>query len=100
MKVEFFFGSFLKKNSGLPNFMKIRPVRAELFHGEGRTGGRTDRHGDVNSRFPKNFLEKKKVLKNCFFYSVSSSFPPAVRPTSDHNNNKSNIISGVCDADN
>ena len=35
----------------VPNFVKIRPVGAELFH----AGGRTDRHGDkrgeVNTRF-------------------------------------------------
>ena len=29
------------------NFMKIRPVGAELFHEDGQT----DRHGEVNSRF-------------------------------------------------
>jgi len=29
------------------NFMKIRPVEAELFHAEGQT----DRHDEANSRF-------------------------------------------------
>ena len=59
-----------KMSSGVPNayilykvsknvqtslFMKIRPVRAELFHvdgqTDGRTDGRTDREDEVNSRF-------------------------------------------------
>jgi len=30
-----------------PNFMKIRPVGADLFHADGRT----DRHEEANSRF-------------------------------------------------
>jgi len=35
--------------------MKIRPVGAELFHEEGRTDGRTIRHGEVNSHFSQFF---------------------------------------------
>ena len=31
--------------------MKILPVGAELFHADGRTDGRTDRHDEVNSPF-------------------------------------------------
>jgi len=31
--------------------MKIRPVVAELFRTDGSTGGPTDRHDVVNSRF-------------------------------------------------
>ena len=31
--------------------MEIRTVRAELFHADGRTDGRADRHHEVNSRF-------------------------------------------------
>jgi hypothetical protein len=34
-------------NSQISNFMKIRPVGAELFH----EGGRTEIHGEANSRF-------------------------------------------------
>ena len=40
MKLEFsreIFGKYFKK----PNFMKIRLVTAELFHGNGRTNGQT-----------------------------------------------------------
>jgi hypothetical protein len=38
LKVQFFFGRFSKK---YPNFMKICPVGAELFHAEGRTDRQT-----------------------------------------------------------
>ena len=36
------------KISYISNFMKIRPVGAELFHVDGRTD---DRRGNANSRF-------------------------------------------------
>ena len=39
------------KNTQIPNFMKIRPVRTELFNSdrgtEGWTEGQTDRHGEA-----------------------------------------------------
>jgi hypothetical protein len=31
--------------------MKIRSVEADLFHADGQTDGRTDRHDEANSRF-------------------------------------------------
>jgi len=43
-----FLGKF-SKNIHIPNFIKIRPVGAELFHADGRT----DRHEEANSRFPQ-----------------------------------------------
>ena len=54
-----------KKKFQIPNFMKNRPVRAELFYAdrwkEGgmdrRTDGRTDRHDEANSRFSE-FCER------------------------------------------
>jgi len=45
--------SFLDRFSKTPqisNFMKIRPVEAELFHADGRTDGRTDRQNEANDR--------------------------------------------------
>ena len=39
------------KNSEVSNFMKIRPVGAELLNAERLTGGQTDRHDEGNSRF-------------------------------------------------
>jgi hypothetical protein len=50
MKIEFSRQIF-EKNSQIWNFMKIRPVGAELLHAEGQTDGKTDRHDEVNSRF-------------------------------------------------
>jgi len=34
----------------MSNFVKIRPVRGELFHADGRTDRLTDRHDDAISR--------------------------------------------------
>jgi len=45
IKIELF-GQILK-NPQISNFMKIRPVGAELLHADGRT----DRHDEANSRF-------------------------------------------------
>ena len=50
--------SFSDMNTGskkhqISNFMKIRPVEAELFH----AGGRTDRHDEAHSRFSQ-FCER------------------------------------------
>jgi hypothetical protein len=45
------------------NFMKIRPVEAELFHADGQT----DRHDKVNSRFSQ-FCEsayKETYTEDC-----------------------------------
>jgi hypothetical protein len=38
------------KNLLIPNFMKIRPVGADLFHADGRTDSNTDRHAFRNLR--------------------------------------------------
>jgi len=44
------------KNTATSDFMKIRPVGAEMFHSDGRTDGgqknrRTDRHDEANGCF-------------------------------------------------
>ena len=39
------------KNTQISKFFKTRPLGAELFHGDGQTDGKTDRHDEVNSRF-------------------------------------------------
>jgi len=49
----------------MPNFMKIDPVGAELFH----VDTRTDRHDEANSRcsqFCERALKKKKSLGATF----------------------------------
>jgi len=45
MKFEIF--DRFAKNIQISNFKKIRPVRADFFHAEGRT----DRHDEANNRF-------------------------------------------------
>jgi len=40
MKLEY--SDRISKNTQISNFMKIRPVGAELFNTEGRTDGETD----------------------------------------------------------
>ena len=53
MKIKF--SRQISKNIQISNFMKILPVRAEFFcagrRADGRTGGRTERHEEANSRF-------------------------------------------------
>ena len=63
-----FTGRF-SKNTQISNFMKILPVRKELFHADRRKDGRTDgqagRNDETNSRnfvnAPKNFLFDQNV---------------------------------------
>jgi hypothetical protein len=47
MKLELFRQIF--ENPGISDLMKTRPVRAELFHADRRTDGRTDRYEEANS---------------------------------------------------
>jgi len=47
----------LYKSLLISNFMKLRPVAAELFQPEGRTDGQTDRHDEANSRISQ-FCER------------------------------------------
>ena len=44
-----------EKNTQMSNSIKIRPVRAELFHADRRTDGHKDRHNKGNSRFSQIF---------------------------------------------
>jgi len=56
MKLEFSRDIF-EKNTQILNFMKILIVGAELFHDDGWTEGRTDRHDEANISFLK-FCER------------------------------------------
>ena len=53
----------LSKNTQISDFMKIRPVEAELFRAFRKIDRQTDRHDEANSSFsqfvnaPKNRLE-------------------------------------------
>jgi len=64
------FWHILEKYSKIRNIMKIRPVGAELFHGDGRTDG----HGEVNSRFSK-FCEGSKKLNWFNFFDFCGVIP-------------------------
>jgi len=48
-----------KKKTQISNLMKIHPVRAELFH----VDGKTDRHGEVNDRFSQICEKRLKTAK-------------------------------------
>jgi hypothetical protein len=48
------------KNPQISSFVKIRPVRAELFLAGGRMGIRTDRHDEDNSRFSQFYQRANK----------------------------------------
>ena len=50
IKFAIFFDRLLK-NIKISDFIKIRPVCAELFHVNGRTDGQADAHGETNSHF-------------------------------------------------
>ena len=45
-----------KKKTQISNFIQIRPVRAELFHADGRA----NRHDEANSHFSQ-FYERAKM---------------------------------------
>ena len=42
---------YLRKNTQKSNFIKIRPVEAELFHADGQTHKHKGGNGEVNSLF-------------------------------------------------
>ena len=51
---------FFKKIPQISNFMKIRPVGAELFHADRWIDGQMDRHDETNILFSKFCEEHKK----------------------------------------
>ena len=59
MKLAFSRQFFFSKDTEIPNFMKIRPVGAELFHADGRTDGQTDITKPIVP-----FRNSAKALKN------------------------------------
>jgi len=65
MKLEFL--DIFSKNPQTSNFMKIRPVGAELFHADRQTDGQTGRHDEANSRFSQ-FCERAETFKFQILY--------------------------------
>jgi len=55
------------KNKQIPNFMKICPLGAELFHMDGQV----DRHGDASSRYSQF---SKAVRNTCCADKYNSVF--------------------------
>jgi hypothetical protein len=60
--------------------MKMRPVRAELFHADRRTDGRIHRHDEANSHFTQfcarakktaHFVHKIRPVRGDFFPSTT-----------------------------
>jgi hypothetical protein len=51
MKIEFSGKIFKKKGLEILNFMKIRPMGADLFYANGKMDGQTDIHDEANRRF-------------------------------------------------
>jgi hypothetical protein len=68
MKLDFFPCRFWKYIQ-ISNFVKIRPVGAELFHADGQTDG----PGEATSRFSQ-FCERRLQLLNSFSSSYSLFF--------------------------
>ena len=52
------FWTVFRKNPQIPNFMKIRPVGADLFH--------EDRHDEANSRFSQILRTRLKMRGRIF----------------------------------
>jgi len=56
-------------NKRIPNFMEIREVGAELYHADGRMGGRTDRRTHSQLIMPlRNFAKAPKIYFLIFFF--------------------------------
>jgi hypothetical protein len=63
------------KNPQIPNFMKIRPEGAELFHAG---GGRTDRYDDAYSSLFA--ISRKRPINVCGFrFEYVDKVPSVVR---------------------
>jgi hypothetical protein len=58
----------------IPNFMKIRPVEAMLFHQDVRTDGKTDRQKDMMTQSLFEFLRTRLIkLNNYINYGACGS---------------------------
>ena len=57
MELEFF-GIDFSENTEISNFIKIRPVGAELFHADRQTG----RHDEADSRFSQFGEKRLKIV--------------------------------------
>jgi len=60
------------KNTQISKFLKPRTLGAELFHADGQTDGKTDRHDEANSRFLQ-FSESAYKKKTIYFPAMGSA---------------------------
>ena len=60
------FSTDFQKNNQVSNFMKIRPVEAEVFHADGQKD--TDRHDETNSLFSqlRERAKKNQIVRETF----------------------------------
>ena len=73
-----FLDRFSKTDVKIPNFMKIRPVRAELFHADGRMDGQTGMKKLIVAfrdflSAPNNGAGKNRETKRATCYRANSS---------------------------
>jgi hypothetical protein len=62
LKGTWIFSTDLSKHTQIPNFMKIRPVGAELFHADRQTDRWTDKFDEANTRFSQ-VCERARYLR-------------------------------------
>jgi len=72
MKLEFPRQVFEKKNR-IPNFVKIRPVEAEVLYAHGLTDKREDRNEEANSRYSQFW--RKRGKSRSFVHNFSFFIP-------------------------
>jgi len=91
----FFFLGF-GKTTQISNFMKIRPMGAELFHEEGRTDRQTHRHDKAYSRF-SNFCErpKQQKKKGIIIFLTSAPIRVSCRMKAQRNQDSGSIMPGA-----
>jgi hypothetical protein len=90
MRVEFS-RQILKKKNQKSNFMKIRPVGADLVH----SGGRTDRHGEANScfsQFCESTQKKPRIFRPHGVFICCKQFSKYTTITSLHKFNQLGVF--------
>jgi hypothetical protein len=64
------FSIYFRKNTQIPNFVKIRPVGAEAFHADGGTNGQTDRQAKLLVAL-RSFASAPKIVLSRFYFHAS-----------------------------
>jgi hypothetical protein len=78
------------KNTRISNFMKFRSVGADMFHADGQTKGRTDRHNEGNSHFSQflrtllqtsQLMLYREIIAVCSITSIQNAWKHCVGRT-------------------